>query len=227
MSLVTYSGLINKLSGKIGSSVFSQSCGGQVLRRSPSSIFRQSPDRQNVNARIIQLSRMWSTLTQAQRDEWIYYASFISFYSKRSGTYKLGGYQCFMKCNSNLLLIGASPNSSPIWDFSSHTLSIISFVANTSDAVIGYTPEIDLDTHYPLCHLSDCLSAGLSSGKGKLYFITPNSFDEEEAHFTTHYSSAFGHMPYIGKKIFADCTIIDINSGVSGNTLSTSTIIQS
>lgn len=128
---------ITNISGKSGGSVFAHNKNGNYVRRL--GIATQPQTAKQTLARSIfgVISRMWGTLTEAQRDAWKTWGAENPKTDQFGDSRPLTGRQAFISANSNLNTVGLAPISSPsiarptfpsVTDFS----GVITFVANGS-----------------------------------------------------------------------------------------------
>lgn len=104
---------ITNISGKSGGSVFAHNKNGNYVRRL--GIATQPQTAKQTLARSIfgVISRMWGSLTQAQREAWKTFGAENPKKDQFGDARPLTGRQAFISVNSNLQTIGATPLSSP------------------------------------------------------------------------------------------------------------------
>lgn len=104
---------ITNISGKSGGSVFAHNKNGNYVRRL--GIATQPQTAKQTLARSIfgVISRMWGTLTEAQRDAWRIWGAENPKTDQFGDSRPLTGRQAFISANSNLQTAGFSPISSP------------------------------------------------------------------------------------------------------------------
>lgn len=130
---------ITNISGKSGGSVFAHNKNGNYVRRL--GIATQPQTAKQTLARSIfgVISRMWGTLTQAQREAWKTFGAENPKTDQFGDARPLTGRQAFISVNSNLQTIGLTPISSP--DFENYDFPrVIRFGGN-----IAFTAEGAID----------------------------------------------------------------------------------
>ncbi len=134
---------ITNISGKSGGSVFAHNKNGNYVRRL--GIATQPQTAKQTLARSIFgiISRMWGTLTEAQREAWKTWGAENPKTDQFGDSRPLTGRQAFISSNSNLNSVGLAPISSPslvrpIFPSVNSFGGVITFVADGSmeEAVI-------------------------------------------------------------------------------------------
>jgi hypothetical protein len=219
MALITPSALLSNISGKLGGGVFSKTCGGSTLRIPPPRSRSLSSYQQVIQNRVTMLSRLWQTLDESARGEWNYFSSFYVCYSARSGSYKLGGYQLFIKLNLNKLLIGGTVSNTPTWDSFQYTLSEISVTLYENEFNVSFLPAINPALILPVLFCTDNTSPGISNADGRYYYIPQDSYSSIDADYINNFETAFRHPPTIGRVLFLDFCLYQISSGIPCNSV--------
>jgi hypothetical protein len=78
MAIIKTSGLISDIRGSINGSTFQRSASGLVMRSKPVSVGRGTNSQNNIRNINSQLNFAWQNLSQAQRDLWSSYATFLN-----------------------------------------------------------------------------------------------------------------------------------------------------
>lgn len=104
---------ITNISGKSGGSVFAHNKNGNYVRRLGIATQPQTAKQTLVRSIFGVISRMWGSLTQAQRDAWKNWGAENPKTDQFGDSRPLTGRQAFISANSNLQTIGVSPLSSP------------------------------------------------------------------------------------------------------------------
>ena len=104
---------ITNISGKSGGSVFAHNKNGNYVRRL--GIATQPQTAKQTLARSIfgVISRMWGSLTEAQREAWKTWGADNPKTDQFGDSRPLTGRQAFISANSNLKTVGLAPISSP------------------------------------------------------------------------------------------------------------------
>jgi hypothetical protein len=135
MARVTYGNIVAEARGKVGGVVFSRNTGGAYVRAKVSPVQPRTPAQLNQRGRLSSMSKLWGTLTQAQREAW---KSFSLDFKKRD-VLGLGkqrsAQQMFMFCNLGLDSVGYPAILNPPVGLAVDSLSLISLVSATSGAV--------------------------------------------------------------------------------------------
>jgi hypothetical protein len=135
MARVTFGNIVAEARGKVGGVVFSRNTGGAYVRAKVSPVQPRTPAQLNQRSRLTEVSKVWGTLTQAQREAW---KSFSIDYKKRD-VLGLGkqrsAQQMFMFCNLALDSVGYALILNPPVGLSVDALTVVNLVSATSGAV--------------------------------------------------------------------------------------------
>jgi hypothetical protein len=139
MARVTFGNIVAEARGKIGGVVFSRNTGGAYVRQKVSPVQPRTPAQLNQRSRLTEVSKVWGTLTQAQREAW---KSFSLDFKKRD-VLGLGkqrsAQQMFMFCNLALDSVGYPLINNPPVGLAVDALTIVNLVSATSGAVQDVT----------------------------------------------------------------------------------------
>lgn len=104
---------ITNISGKSGGSVFAHNKNGNYVRRLGIATQPQTAKQTLTRSIFGVISRMWGSLTQAQREAWKQFGADNPKKDQFGDSRPLSGRQAFISANSNLNSVGLSPISSP------------------------------------------------------------------------------------------------------------------
>lgn len=102
MARILYGNLVAEARGKIGGLVYTHSASGQVARTKVSPTQPQTPAQQAARSRLSQATKLWATLTQAQRAAWQSAAALATAPTGLGNRRKRNGYQLFVAQCLNL-----------------------------------------------------------------------------------------------------------------------------
>ena len=126
---------ITNISGKSGGSVFAHNKNGNYVRRLGIPTQPQTAKQTMVRNLFGVISRMWGTLTQAQRDAWKTWGAENPKTDQFGDSRPLTGRQAFISANSNLQSVSLSTLSVPVF-------SLIPFpIILEISGVISFTPD--------------------------------------------------------------------------------------
>lgn len=106
MALLKLSGLVTRLSGKLGGSVLSYGQSGQVLKQNAFSINGQTIQQSISRSNIQQITARWHSLTPTQKATYQSEVGNYTYVNKVGDTVNYNAYQIFLLVNYNLFQVG-------------------------------------------------------------------------------------------------------------------------
>ena len=146
MATVRLAGFAEAISGKMGSLRFFETEEGTVMKQQTPVTNPQTPAQQTVRSDFSTVSKLYKTLTPAQKATWKTYAGTLTQVSKRSGkSFMPKGFNLFTGLSTRYLLInpgGTVPLTAPTGSFAGDTVTVttaaaagkITFTANKGNA---------------------------------------------------------------------------------------------
>lgn len=125
---------ITNISGKSGGSVFAHNKNGNYVRRLGIATQPQTAKQTLTRSIFGVISRMWGSLTQAQREAWKQFGAEHTKTDQFGDSRPLTGRQAFISVNSNLQTIGVTPLLTP------------SFASVSFPSVTDFGGEITFDS---------------------------------------------------------------------------------
>lgn len=228
MAKFTPGAVISEIRGKIASTVFSKNAAGPLIRNRTTPINPQSSKQTQRRQALSALSAGWRGLTENERDGWNSLAGSYPRTDSLGQTIYLTGAQLYILCNSNLDLIGASAiTGAPTLP----SFPIISVSAPTIDAstfTVPFTPDPVPAGVELVIRATAPISAGKSFvGKSDFRFIASEAAaGVSPVDINTAYEAVFGSKSgQVGQKVFVQAFLIDIASGLAGQTVKASALI--
>jgi hypothetical protein len=108
MARVTYGALITELAGSIGGITFHKNSSGNIARLKPNMPMLPSQLQGNQQYKLSSLIAIWPTLTNVQKTSWNNLAAAHDHVNEFGEIKNLNGFQWFMSCNLNLLVVDAA-----------------------------------------------------------------------------------------------------------------------
>jgi hypothetical protein len=213
--------VVSEIRGKVAASVYTKNKAGAAIRNRTTPINRRSVGQTQKRQQLSSLSSSWRGLTQPQRDGWNVAAPSFPQQDSLGQTIFLTGAQLYVRCNANLILIGASQivNAPTPASFAVLAIGAFTAVSGTGVISIAFTP-----TPVPAgFQLVIKASAPVSAGKS---FIGDSAFRFIQSLAPAAVSPALGTVPYplifgaitgkAGQKIFIKMYLMQVASGLSG-----------
>lgn len=213
--------IVSEVRNKIAATVYTKNKAGASIRNRTTPINRRSVGQTGQRQQLASFSSNWRGLTQAQRDGWNSAAASFPQQDNLGQTIFLTGAQLYVRCNLNLLLIGAaqiddapSPTSFPV-------LALGTIVSDASSGTLSvpFTPD-PVPAGYQLVFRA---TAPISQGKS---FIGQSAFRFIDSaapaatspkNLAAAYIAVFGAITSkAGQKIFVEAFFVEIASGLAG-----------
>jgi len=161
MALLKLSGVVTKISGKIGGSVLGTSVNGSYIRQNAYSIKNPSPSQQIQRTKIYQVPQEWVNSTALQKSNWLTETVNYPYVNRVGDSVFYTAYQLFNYINQNRLLINLALIANPpvysapsvivysITALPPSTLNLIYSAVSVTDTLVIYaTPPRPMGTAY-------------------------------------------------------------------------------
>lgn len=99
MALVLYSGLIEKLRGSLGGSVFQDGPGGPIIRKKCPRVKTNTIRQQKPRRIAVQVQQAWAQLSEDQRRTWEGWGRYMMVHQRKNPGLFLNGHQNFLRVN--------------------------------------------------------------------------------------------------------------------------------
>ena len=113
MARVTYGSGVTELAGSIGGVTYQKNASGNIAKLRANPVVNPSALQSDYQRNMAQIVSFWPTLSQANKDLWDAFAIAHNHTTPWAETKTLSGYQWFVSCNCNRLLISQSILSTP------------------------------------------------------------------------------------------------------------------
>lgn len=213
--------MLSEMRGKVASSVYSKNKGGAVIRNRVTPINRRSTGQTEQRQQFSSLSSAWRGLTQAQRDGWNSAAASFPQQDSLGQTIFLTGAQLYIRCNANLILIGAATISDAPVPTSFDVLAVgaIAFDASSGTATVAFTPTPVPAGFNLVIRATRPLSAGKNFvGSSEFRFVqTVAPAGTSPANIAAAYIAIFGAITgAAGQKVFIEMFLMESATGLAG-----------
>lgn len=219
--------IVNDISGTIDGTTYSKNKYSNYMKGHRSPTNKQTNTQLQVRADLTNISKLWQTLTDAERKAWDNFALANEKTSIFGKMVSITGFNAFVKLNMNLAAVGVAYISNPPLNTDVVGLSnLVSLTATASTQVISLvftaTPT-DVTTSL-LIKASNPLSAGKAgAGMGLRVIKFTAGAATSPISLGTVYTSVIGSFQ-VGQKIFIEVTPINNVTGVKGGIMKISTI---
>jgi len=228
MAKALYGNMITELSGSINDNTMQRGRYGDIVRKKPHAINRNTAAQQGVRLFFGILTKGWAALTQAQRNTWLTATLNFQKVNSLATTITLTGHQLYIAINRNLQTISAALITTAPPKVSVPALQTFSVVADASnpDIIMSFTAPI-LAANKLEIYATRPLSAGKfsSSQDYKLIAVKDNTFITG-ANIIAEYQAIYGITWQVaGQKIFFLAKTINIATGEESTTAFANTIV--
>lgn len=213
--------MLSEMRGKVAASVYTKNKAGAAIRNRTTPINRRSVGQTQKRQQLSSLSSGWRGLTQAQRDGWNVAAPSFPQQDTLGQTVFLTGAQLYVRCNANLILIGAAQIVTAPTPASFAVLAIGAYTAVSGTGVISvaFTPTPTPAGFQLVFKATAPVSAGKSFvGNSAFRFISSIApATASPALLTTPYPLVFGAITgKAGQKIFIKIYLVQTTTGLAG-----------
>jgi hypothetical protein len=206
-------------SGRLGSSVFGKSRFGGPFEKMLGLPSNPMTDEQmNRRSQFASLSRVWGTLTDAQRTVWDNRAKDYPI-TKGGMSYVLSGFMFFMLQNGNLQIIGEpifedSPRLTAPQTFDTFSV-VIDDTPGTEDITLNLSPAIASGTKVQVIASRILLPGRKAQEKDMRHIGTLDHTFVSGGSIKSMFVAKYGEMPIVGDKV---CFRIKATNIADGNT---------
>lgn len=231
MAKFTPGAIVSEIRNKIAATVYTKNRAGASIRNRTTPINRRSVGQTQKRQQLSSLSSGWRALTASQIAGWNAAAPSFPQQDQLGQTIFLTGHQLYVRCNANLILIGASQITDAPTPASFAVLAIGAFTAVASTGVISmaFTPT-PVPTGFNLVVKATApVSAGKSFvGESAFRFILKEAAAAASpALLTAPYATVWGAITgKAGQKIFVECYLVEVISGLAGIPVRSSAVIS-
>lgn len=234
MALIKWSALIADMRGKLNGAVMSRNRYAAYARIKVTPYNPQTPSQQTNRSMFAQLSQMWRTLTQEQRNSWNMAVHEFLKTNIFGDSYKPAGINLFIRLNMNLNnihrpIIYTPPKPEPV-----DLIKILSINLNGNSNHFSLIVESSMPiNHFPVLYVTRPLSPGINFVKSEFRIIdfdyspVPAHPDQYQLDFSVQYKMKFGALSnFLGQCLFVKVMPIDVITGINSVPLKEKVIIQ-
>jgi len=208
MARVIYGPEITELIGSIGGVTFQRNSSGYIARLKPNTPVNPTSGQATQEYYLSQLVAKWGSLSLPNKAAWDTFATAHTHYLPWGDEKTLNGYQWFISCNLNLLIINQSAiDTPPSWTSVS---PVDEFVLSATDTYfrITWSPSIDITGYRLLIYATHPLR--MNSEKLRRSILLIRKYDGTTITYLdlkTYYENVF-KVTWADLYTNSDCTII-------------------
>jgi hypothetical protein len=227
MARIKTSGILSEISGSVSGMTFQQSLSGLTLRKKPIPLKINSGPQLNQRSSISYLQNLWFSLSQVDRNKWIYFLTWSKQAQNHNSNLLISGYQLFIKYQSARILAGLIPLTS--FTFEPLNLPIISFEIYNSGTqfFILFSDYVTVDQYFFNIFLTHPVNVGTAYRVNGLRFMKVSHYVDRYYYIIDPYVKAFGIIPLSGQQVNFRIYWFGANSPVLGFYQTGSKIIKS
>jgi hypothetical protein len=218
MATVKYSESINEIKGKVGNSVFQRFGMSFGIRSMVYNAFSRSNEAVEYRLKFTTIANAWSTLSAAQKSNWVMVSSSYPAFDRFGNPIKLTGFQVFMQVN--LMCFSAGLNLQTAAYFYGQLIMPGVFVGalhvNTSNFEITVnSPEYMLGRY--VVYATGLYTPASVDKNPKLVIVNNySSFDGAPHNIYSRVAEIAREPIVIGKSIYVEIWLIDGATGIQG-----------
>lgn len=219
MATVKFSDYVVDARGKTAGTVYSRNRGGNYRKALTKPLNPQTTYQINARSLLTNWAQAFRGLTQAQIDAWNNASLDFPKSNRVADRIYLSGENLYIRCNTNLALVGGTPITAPPLPTSIPSLDTLNLTVSNGGGtvVIDFTPSpTDPNTAYKIW-----MTPGLSPGRNyvknrfrQIGVLAPGSASPND--ITALYVARFGAIPPVGQKVFVKLVPVDTASGLEG-----------
>jgi hypothetical protein len=217
---MTPGAIVSEVRGKIAATVFGRNKGGAVIRNRITPINRRSASQQLRKQLLASFASQWRGLSQAERDSWNAASPNFPQTDNLGQVIYLTGEQLYVRCNSNLVMLGQSQIDVAPSPTSFDVIAFTSLTATADDGAmsLAFTPTVPAG-YQLVVRATAPISAGKQSPARSAYrLITVIAAAETSPQaIGIAYTNVFGAITgATGQKIFIEMFLVESSSGLAG-----------
>jgi hypothetical protein len=216
MARIKTSGLISDISGSVSGMTFQKSSSGLTLRKKPIPLNPQSPPQLIQRSAITYLQNLWISLSQPDRDKWIYFLSWSNQSQNHNSKLIISGYQLFIKYQSARMLAGLSPLLSFVFEPINKPYLPFSFYNPGVTFYILFHDYVSNSQYFFNLFLSSPVNVGTKFRNYGLKFMPVFFTEDHQYYLYDSYLKYFGEIPLPGQQVNYKIYWFGINSPVLG-----------
>lgn len=202
MALISLTGGFGEIKGKQGATIYQGSKYGQMVRTNRTGRKRTSNFFQAAKGKFSQITTIWRTLLQSEREEWAAVALTITWTNKFGINYNPSGFALFVSTNNNLFSFNGTYNKLPPVNDLGALINFIDFlpIYNSSmglglDGICDTPDNLEIFASRPY-------GAGQNPTSPSYRFIVKGSYTgSTNIDIITPYNASYGLAP-VGSVVF-------------------------
>jgi len=216
MALVTFSGNISDIVGRMGGSVFQRTSSGTIMRPQRGITKKANNNLWQTQANATMLQQAWQALSDSDRNLWELYANFRQRPTRKKSTVFLRGQATFFLENSIRIqfdqhfgVISPVINSTPILAPPPANPYITSIVNAGFTLTVGTSYAIPDDSQFYFLYITKPLLASQISGWNKYKLLANLSSTGSSQVITSQYEQAWFNLPAVGGYVNTELFLYD------------------
>jgi len=205
--------LISSIAGSVRGSTFQNSKSGLIVRGKPLPRPRATA-RQQLNRQSLAYNRFgWYQITQAQRDLWQSFASYIKAPQKRNPSKYLNGWECFLRCNTYRGLYFLGSLAGPVFSINQPVFSFVNITSAGGNLTLNLSAAPNNTIAFLVAQSSPVLRTGSNSAPQGLRMLIFSTVNLAAQDIKLAVSNAWSIFPVPGDRIYLNLYTVVLNNG--------------
>lgn len=214
MALIIPSGLISRISGKVGGAIFQHSKAGIILRTNTMPVNKRTLLQVKTRNNTFNILQSWIRLTDSQRNVWSSYVQYNPILQKNGQRLYITGQQAFIKFNSYRLEYDLPILETPIFNKCAITpISLTCYIFINLLVIASDRPMVSAD-EFIILFLTTRFSSSINNPGSRYKIIKFTTTNTDVYVVSTPYVNIFGRTPKPGETIFMKYTNASKLSGL-------------
>ena len=214
MALVRYSALIERLTGKVGASVFQESIGGPIFRNMQIPVRKNTPRQIEARTIAVRVQQGWTLLSELQRDTWEGWARYMKVHQRRNTGLFLNGHQSYLRVNQYRLQYSLTLLNDPQFNKCDLTPIDASLSLAGPNLFITFDRNPVATEEFVILFITLPVRVTWNNPQGMLRlieFVTTNAITKN---IKSDYEAVYGVSPVSGDTLFFKFSNMDKRSGL-------------
>jgi len=213
MARIIYGAIVESIRGSIGGTTFQSNAHGYSVKSKPNIIHPRTPLQNKQKQLLARATQAWGELSDAQRADWVTWASTNPQYAKHNASSELSGYSVFCRTAVYLLMSSLSLITNPSYSLAPADTIVFTLTNDSGDLDLSVTSVTDDDKWQLILFFSRPFKSSQNFIGTSPVFVTTYLNRTDTVDITSLYSAKFGVVPAIGDRVAMSVQWFDSKNG--------------